>query len=198
MPPADFFEDDQEIASVLIAGYELIKGGPPSMIPDRYMTRAYKVKYLSRRAASIDGGGPVQTYNRVYSDVVRDYSVLDVSDPGPFAIITNGNDQLLRAMLLGRRSYSIITTNGGLKDVDLRSIEDNPDLNSFFALKNRGQLDSISLAQAVKLADALIRENIALAGDDLGIGGHVDIATITRQDGCQWIQRHDPSKDQLR
>jgi len=53
VPPAEFFEDDQEIASVLIAGYELVKGGPPSMIPDRCLTRAYKVKYLSRREANI-------------------------------------------------------------------------------------------------------------------------------------------------
>jgi hypothetical protein len=89
VPSPNFFEDDQGIASVLIAGYELVKGGPPSMIPDRYLTRAYKLKYLSRRQPSIDGGGRVGFFNSVYSEVVRDYFVLDVSDPGPFAILTN-------------------------------------------------------------------------------------------------------------
>jgi hypothetical protein len=193
VPPADFFDDDQEIASVLIGGYELVKAGPPTTIPDRYLAHAYKVKYLSRREASIHGGGPVDIFNRVYSERVRNYSVLNVSDPGPFAIFTNGNDQLLKAMLLGRRSWPIVKIDRRIRDVDLKAIEDDPDLNSFLAMKNRGQVDSVSLAQAIKLADALIRENIRLAGDDLGIGGQVDIATITRQEGFQWVTGHDPA-----
>ena len=40
----------------------------------------------------------------------------------------------------------------------------------------------------------LVRENIALAGDDLSIGGQVDIATITRPARFQWFQGHDPSQ----
>ena len=44
------------------------------------------------------------------------------------------------------------------------------------------------------LSRPLVRENIALAGDDLGIGGQVDIATITRPARFQWIQGHDPSQ----
>jgi len=192
---ADFFDDDQEIASVLLGGYHLVKGGqPPSKIPDRYLDEAYKIKYLSRPTPSIEGGRSVLgPFNSAYSVPVRQYYVLEVAGPGPFVIFTNGNDHLLKAILHGKQSWPILTSKDRLREVDLRSVSEDPEMKSYFELKNRGQLDSMSLAQAVKLADSLIEENIRLAGDDLGIGGQVDIATITRMEGFRWVPEHDPA-----
>lgn len=96
-------------------------------------------------------------------------------------------------MLAGKSHRMIMTRTRDIREIDLTELSKDPAMSMYFDLRDRGQLDSMSLEQAVDLAFALIRANIRLAGDDLGIGGHVDIATITRQQGFQWVPGHDPT-----
>ncbi|HEY1678303.1 MAG TPA: hypothetical protein VGG04_11380 [Candidatus Sulfotelmatobacter sp.] len=190
MPPGEFFADDTDVASLLIGGYSVLKGEPA--LPDRYFEKAFKLSVLTAPGPSIAGGDGLGAYNQPHSEVLRRYRTLDVHGPGPFAIFTNGNDQLLKSMLAHRKTFFLLTPRGLLREISLENLDREEALNTYFELRDGNQLDSISLTQAVRLADSLIRINIELAGADLGIGGHVDIATITREDGFRWVPGHSP------
>ena len=192
LPAPEFFEDDPEVASVIVAGYS-VEGGGASRIPDRYMDQAYKTKLLLNRTPNIASGGRSEAFASAYPVRVRNYRVLEVDGPGPFAVFTNGNDGLLKAMLRGRRLWNVVTMGGGIREVDLRESRKNPAFNRYLELRDAGQLNGMTLGEAVALAEALIGENIRLAGDDLGVGGQIDIATITREHGLQWVPQHDPA-----
>jgi Proteasome subunit len=120
LPQLDSFEDDPEIASVLMGGYGYVQGGGVSKIPDYYIDQASKIKYMSR-------GSQISRYNSVYTNVVRNYFSPEIAGPVRFSLFTNGNDQLLTAMLRGRQKWSITTiTHSFRTDVDLRGAQADP------------------------------------------------------------------------
>ena len=186
----EFFEDDTRVASLLIGGYSLLRGEP--VLPDRYFEKAFKVSILTAQSPDIEGRGEIAAFNRPHSELLRSYRVLDVHGTGPFAVFTNGNDELLKSMLAHRRAFFLLTPRGTLREIDLTGLSRDEAMNTYFELREGNRLDSMSLKQAVRLADSLIRTNIELAGADLGIGGQVDIATITREGGFKWISAHVP------
>lgn len=190
LPAVDFFEDDPQVASVLIAGYSVVTGSKEAKIPDRIMERATKIEYYSRPNPNIRGGEPTHVLNRTYANVVRDYNVLEVDGSGPFAIFLNGMDGLVRGILRGRRQWYMTDPS---REVDLTGAAKDPAIKAYFQLRNSNQLNTMSLKQAVELSDALIRQSIQLAGDDFGIGGQIDIATITAREGFRWVHGHDPA-----
>jgi 20S proteasome alpha/beta subunit len=190
--PGKFFDDDTDVASLLIGGYSVSTGDPA--LPDHYFEKAFKLSILTTPSPSIEEGNGVAAYNQPNSEVLRRYQVLDVHGPGPFAIFTNGNDQLLKSILAHRRTIFLLTSRGMLREISLTELSREEALNTYFELREGNQLDAMSLEQAVRLADALIRINIELAGTDLGIGGQVDIATITREDGFRWVPGHSPEE----
>ncbi len=192
MAPGKFFEDDTDVASLLIGGYSGSTG--ESALLDRYFEKAFKLNILSAPGHSIADGNGVAVYNQPNSEVLRRYRVLDIHGPGPFAIFTNGNDQLLKSILAHRRTFFLLTPRGMLREISLTDLSREDALNTYFELREGNQLDAMSLTQGVRLADALIRINIELAGTDLGIGGQVDIATITREDGFRWVPGHSPKE----
>jgi hypothetical protein len=171
----------------------VVTGGAEAKIPDRYMDEAYKIKYLWGRRANIKGGSRMKTFNNAYAVRLRQYHVLDVDGTGPFAIFTNGADVVLRAILRGNENSSFFSSlTQRVVEVNLRETKKQTALRTYYKLRGTDELDSMSLKEAVELADALIAENIRLAGADLGIGGQVAIATITRDRGFQWVEGHDP------
>jgi hypothetical protein len=192
--PGKFFKDDTDVASLLIGGYSVSTGEPA--LPDRYFEKAFKLSILTAPSPSIisESRDGIAAYNQPHSEVLRKYQVLDVHGPGPFAIFTNGNDQLLKSILAHRRTFFLLTPRGMLREISLTDLSHEDALNTYFELREGNQLDAMSLTQAVRLADSLIRINIELAGTDLGIGGQVDIATITRGDGFRWVPGHSPGE----
>ena len=192
MASGKFSEDDTDVASLLIGGYSVSTG--EQALPEHYFEKAFKLNILTTPRSSIEEGNGVAAYNQPNSEVLRRYQVLDVHGPGPFVIFTNGNDQLLKSILAHRRTFFLLTPRGMLREISLTDLSREDALNTYFELREGNQLDAMSLTQAVRLADALIRINIELAGTDLGIGGQVDIATITREDGFRWVPGHSPKE----
>jgi hypothetical protein len=194
MAPGKFFDDDLDVASLLIGGYSASTGEPA--VQDRHFEKAFKLRILPAPSPSVisESGDAVVANDQPHSEELRRYRVLDVHGAGAFAIFTNGNDELLKSILAHRRTIFLLTPRGMLREISLTELSREEALNTYFELREGNQLDAMSLTQAVSLADALIRINIELAGADLGIGGQVDIATITREEGFRWVPGHSPKE----
>jgi hypothetical protein len=66
-------------------------------------------------------------------------------------------------------------------------------MRKFYALKAEGRLDQLRLAEAAELARTLVDATIALAPPGAGVGGPVDVITVSR-DGVTWLQKkHNPA-----
>lgn len=63
-----------------------------------------------------------------------------------------------------------------------------PVLLRFYQLKRMHRLNEFTLKDAVLLAREMVQATIDLSNEDAGVGGPIDIATIT-QGGVRWIQR---------
>jgi hypothetical protein len=61
-------------------------------------------------------------------------------------------------------------------------------MQRYYKLKRLGRLDQFTLKEGVLLARELIQATIDLAPPAAGVGGPVDIATVTSR-GVQWVQR---------
>lgn len=61
-------------------------------------------------------------------------------------------------------------------------------LKLFYERKQKGHLDDYTLAEAVELARELVAVTIRLAPPDAGVGGPIDVLTLTK-DGVHWVQR---------
>jgi hypothetical protein len=189
-PQEDVFEDDPEIAAILVAGYHIIEGGHG--IPERYMARGQKVRFVKSTVEDIRGSGYRALHSIVSAIPAKDYGVLEVNGPGGFSIFTNGNDTILKSILRGNKSTGSPTISGSFITRDLAHTHELPAIKTYLQMRASRTLDAMTLKQAVELSDVLINEVIRLAGDELGIGGHVDIATITRQQGFEWVPGHSP------
>jgi hypothetical protein len=99
-------------------------------------------------------------------------------DRAKFSMIFNGNAQVIHAIVGGDPRFEPSRHVGGIA--------------RYFELKSQNKLDSITLDEEVKLAEALIAETIHIAGPQLGVGGQIDIATMTPTAGFQWVKGHDP------
>jgi 20S proteasome alpha/beta subunit len=67
-------------------------------------------------------------------------------------------------------------------------------MRRFYKLKRKGRLDEISLDDGVELAKQLVAATIAVAPTTAGVGGPIDILTVTK-DGVRWIQRKQVTAD---
>ena len=63
-----------------------------------------------------------------------------------------------------------------------------PALLRFYQLKRKHRLNEFMLKDAVLLAREMVQATIDLSDEKAGVGGPIDIATITRR-GVRWIQR---------
>jgi hypothetical protein len=61
-------------------------------------------------------------------------------------------------------------------------------LRKFYERKRAGTLDRFTIKEAVDLARTLVAATVALAPKEAGVGGPVDILTVTPQ-GISWVQR---------
>ena len=61
-------------------------------------------------------------------------------------------------------------------------------MKRYYRLKRAGQLDRFTLADAIILARELVQATIDFAPQSWGVGGPIDLATVTRT-GVHWIQR---------
>jgi hypothetical protein len=58
----------------------------------------------------------------------------------------------------------------------------------FYRLKRERHLDEFSLQDGVELAELLVNATIALSPPDAGVGGPVDVVTLSK-DGVNWVRR---------
>lgn len=65
-------------------------------------------------------------------------------------------------------------------------------MNVFYERKQQGHLDEYSLEEATKLAKALVSATIASAPPQAGVGGSIDVLTVTKS-GVHWMQRKERS-----
>jgi hypothetical protein len=63
----------------------------------------------------------------------------------------------------------------------------SPIMRKYYRLKRQGTLDSFALNDAVSLARTLVEATEDMAPPEAGVGGPVDIATVTSR-GVKWIQ----------
>jgi hypothetical protein len=174
-PPA--LADGGQLGTMVIAGYSNLS----TTQNDLRMVEGYKLKL--EVAIQI---GPTQHASLTTSDptITKVYwGMTDSHMPDatvPFAIFANGNAQVALSILTG--------------DATFRESRNLPPVKKFIELDTQGKLSSMTLPEAVALADSLIAESIHLKGTELGIGGQIDIATITRESGFQWEPGHEPSR----
>ena len=182
-------DDGETIASLIVVGYGKFVAGPGS--PEHSLLAGLKLNINVRAAIYLTEGQTFVTYDAAEPTIIRSYRA--VGDGPPFALFTDGNDRLMKPILEGKQRDFVIFTDRALT-VDLRSIRANPSINKYLQRKEAGTLDSMNIEEAIALANALISENIRVAGRELGIGGQVDIATITLDKGFKWVSGHEPNK----
>jgi len=182
-------DDGETIASLIVVGYSKTTTGPG--VPEHHVLAGYKVNINTRVEVKSTSGRVWAEYSAAEPTKVRSYFI--IGDDAPFAIFSDGNDLLMKPILEGTRPDYLIFTDKALT-VDLQSIRANPAIKKYLQLKNSGNLDLMTLEEAVDLASALITENIRVAGSELGIGGQVDIATITTEKGFGWVPGHSSDK----
>lgn len=167
LPAASPYRDGGTIATVIVAGY--------SQLGNRKVLEAYKLKLDAATevnqmgTASLFPGDPT---------IVRRYWA-PILDHAPFAIFTNGNDQVAQGIL------DMMPQS----DASVRI----PAIASYIDLRQTGKLNDMTIEEAIALADALIGESIRIAGRALGIGGQIDIAVITPDGAFRWQAGHDPA-----
>jgi hypothetical protein len=61
-------------------------------------------------------------------------------------------------------------------------------MKKFYERKQQGHLDEYSLEEATELAKALVSKTIASAPSQAGVGGPIDVLTVTKE-GVHWAQR---------
>jgi hypothetical protein len=171
---ASEYDDGGTIAWLLTAGYE-----DPMIDEKRPGIEAHKIG-LNVSIAARNGGASLMPADPVeaHSYKARHW------DTAKFSMIFNGNAQVIHAILGG--------------DPRFEPSRHVPGIERYFELRNQGKLDSITLDEEVKLAEALIGETIRIAGAQFGVGGQIDIATMTPSAAFQWVTGHDPkSKSEL-
>lgn len=111
-------------------------------------------------------------------------------------LVTTGQPVLLyRPMELGLRfdvgvigqpeiAWTMLQSDNPGTDEFSRS----PIMRKYYSLKKRGALDSLNLEDGVELAKTLVAATEELAPTSAGVGGPIDVATVTAQ-GVKWVQR---------
>jgi len=168
---ADPYADGGPIATVVIAGYSDVL-----MVKNPFM-EAYKLALV---VATQVGPGPSVRVTASEPTIVRRYWGPDIKR-APFALFTNGNAQVVLAIFESDNEA-------------VQASRNIPAIARFLALRGKGELDSMTLDEATALAEALVRESIRVAGPRLGIGGQIDIAQITEDNGFRWVPGHEPDQ----
>ncbi len=163
--------DGGSIGTVVVAGYSKVGSR------QHLQMEAYKLKL---EVATQIGPTPNVSLHASDPTIVRRYWAPDL-EHAPFALFTNGNAQVVLAIL-------------GSQSPQFEASRKLPAIGKYFALGNDGKLNEMTLEEAIALAEALINESIRIAGDKLGIGGQIDIATITLDNGFRWVPGHEPDK----
>jgi hypothetical protein len=61
-------------------------------------------------------------------------------------------------------------------------------MKKYYMMKRRGRLDEVTLKDAVRLAEVIVRATEELAPPEAGVGGPIDVATVTPA-GVHWIRK---------
>lgn len=191
-PEPSPLDDGETIGSLIVVGYSKTQAGPG--IPEHPVLAGYKVNINTKVEVRSHSGRISTAYSAAQPTQIRSYLI--IGEGAGFAIFTDGNDGLIKPTLEGTRPDWTFWPDWTDKavTVNLQSIRANPAIKKYLQLKNNGNLESMTLEEAVDLANALISENIRVAGSELGIGGQVDIATITAEKGFSWVPGHSPDK----
>lgn len=72
-----------------------------------------------------------------------------------------------------------------------------PAMATFYDRKRRGHLDEYTLEEAIELAKILVEATIATAPHSAGVGGPIDILTVTTS-GVNWIAHKNVQRAELR
>jgi len=166
------FSDGGNIATVVWVGYA------PSGPGGRLLLEAYK---FGMAVATSIGPTPNPSARLMANEptIIRSFWTLE-SREAPFGLFTNGNAQVAVGILTGNPQ----------SDLSLQV----PAIAKYRELRAQGKLNDMSLDEAIALADALINESIRIDGRALGIGGQVDIAVITPDQGFRWVPGHEPER----
>ena len=201
--------DGGPVATLLVAGYSTPPGDATN-----WRIEAYKLSIGVTTEITVPGTSTLQMrgrsaskpFNGVYLSAdmpgyVKTYFV-PYGATVPFALFTNGNDQVVQAIVasdtqtedsqywkLGPATKEISRQAFG---EGLKASRRDPAIARYLELSRQSSLDSMNLDEATSLAEALLRESIAIAGQYLGIGGQIDVAQITHDNGFRWVPGHNP------
>jgi hypothetical protein len=196
------------LATLLVAGYT--EANDPSVTE----TEAYKLGLAIGEDVAMPGtltfqsrGQELSTsFNGIYLHpelpiFLKTYLIVDPAHD-PFALFTNGNAQVVRAILaddpsVEQMEFWAMGPSNKLRFEDFRkhvaATRQVKAIARYLELSRRGELGALTLPEATDLANALVEQSIKVAGDQLGIGGQIDMAQITIKNGFRWVPGHDPA-----
>jgi hypothetical protein len=164
------FSDGGNIATFIVAGYSWVG-----------RTRGLEAYKLALGAAAHTGSAFGARLEAREPTLTRAYRAPWI-EQARFAVFVNGNAQVALGILEG--------------DPQSEASLKIPAIAQYHALRRQGKLDEMNLEHAVALAEALVGESIRIAGRALGIGGQIDIARITPDEGFAWVPGHEPERKQ--
>ncbi len=131
-----------------------------------------------------------QPYGAVYTFNIPDSPKPEEQNTNQFGMTWGGQLEIASRIVVGYDPRLIATLQDrfNLSDSEIRSLED--DLGQSFGYSIPYEI--LPLQDCVDLATFLIRTTISaqnLAVGVRGVGGTIEVATITRTDGLEWIQK---------
>ena len=128
-------------------------------------------------------------YAEVYEIVIPDSPTPKLMSNDEFGVWWGGQREIVDRVFnaIDANFHAKIEESLSLTDAQKQTIKDE---QTKFALPINPRV--LALQDCVKLALTMIRTTIdfqALAFSQRGVGGHIDIATITKEDGLHFVQR---------
>ena len=159
-----------------------------------FFLRRWNTSSLNMRTGTsefyVGGYDNNKPYGTVYYLCIPDKPVPMELQANQFGISWGGQSQIVHRILLGYdpRVLSLVQQTFNLPDEQINGLKDS--LNR--QIEYRVAYDLLPLQECVDLATLLIRTTITtqnLATELRGVGGPIDVATITHPEGFKWIQR---------
>lgn len=131
-----------------------------------------------------------QPYGAVFTFNIPTSPRAEQQNPNDFGMTWGGQLEIASRIVLGYdpRLLATLRERFNLSDSDLQALEDELGPSFGFSIP----YEVLPLQDCVNLATFLIRTTISaqdLAVGVRGVGGTIEVATITRTDGLEWIQK---------
>ena len=208
------FQEPHNWVGALTYGIATIGGQTPhSLIPEFEATlgdqRLTVYEYATRLSAFFQGGwiasGAVSTgdnanfyvggydideaYGRIYHFGVPNLPTPVECNPNQFGMSWGGQTNIVSRIILGHDPQLLPIVSQHLGLIPQQQQELNIVLGK---LAYNIPLSTLALQDCIDLATYLIRATVSaqrLATELRGVGGQIDVATITRMEGFQWVQK---------